>query len=255
MPAANSITVKALDIITAALKEIGVQSPGEAVALDDAADVLQKLQRLIDTFNAREPLIYNVNFQTFTIIPNTQPITIGPGQQFDVNQRPVEIYTASVILNNTQPTQVEIRLNIRDQQWWAAQIVKNLTSTYPTDLYFSPDWPNGGIYLWPIPTQANALLLQMRTVLAEIPTNGYNTNFSLPPGYWDAIVYSLAESICPMFERPCTPDLLRLKNAAIKAILSNNIASPRGKTADAGMPGLQQRGGDFNYISGLPSGY
>lgn len=244
-----------MDIITSAMKEIGVLAPGEAAALDDLADVMQKLQRLIDYFNARDPLIYNVNFQQFVTPPNTQPITIGPGQMFDINQRPREILSASVILNNTTPTQVEIRLNIRDQDWWANQVVKNLTSTYPTDLYYSPDWANGGIYLWPIPTQSNPILLQIPLVLAEFAVNNYNQAFSMPPGYWDAIVYSLAESIGPMFERPTTPDLLRLKAAAIKAIQANNIASPRGTTADAGMPGLKQRGGDFNYISGLPSGY
>jgi len=253
MAAANSITVKVNDIIGAALKEIGQLAAGEAVPIDQAGDVLQKLQRVIDTFNAREPLIYNVNFNTFTIIPNTQPITIGPGQQFDINQRPVEIYSATVILNNTQPTQVEIRLNIRDEQWWANQVVKNLTSTYPTDLYYSPDWPNGGLYLWPIPTDANGMRLEYRTVLAEVTK--YSDNFSLPPGYWDAIVYSLAISICPMYQVPVSQDLRALWQQAMKAILSNNVASPRGTTADAGMPGLKKRGGDFNYISGLPSGY
>jgi hypothetical protein len=253
MPAANSITVTALKIITAAGKEIGAYAAGEQIPIGDAADLLEKLQRVIDTFNARDPMIYNVNFQTFTIIPNTQPITIGPGQMFDVNQRPRDIISASVILNNTQPTQVEIRLNIRDQQWWANQIVKNLTSTYPTDLYYSPDWADGGIYLWPIPTQANAILLQIPLVLGEYTS--YAQQFSMPPGYWDAIVYSLAVALGPMYERPISADLLRLRTEAIKAMQSNNIASPRGITADAGMPGTRQRGGDFNYISGLPSGY
>jgi len=254
MATANSITVTVQDILREGLQEIGQLAAGENLPADQLTDLMRKLQRVIDTFNARDPMIYNVNFQRFDNVPtNTQPITIGPGQQLDVNQRPREIRSATVILNNTQPTQVEIRLNIRDQEWWANQIVKNLTSTYPTDLYYSPDWPNGGVYLWPIPTQQNPLLLQIPLVLAQVtaPSN----QFSMPPGYWDAIVYSLAEAMGPMFNVPISADLLRLKAAAIKAIQSNNVQSPRGKTADAGMPGLQQRGGDFNYISGLPSGY
>jgi hypothetical protein len=55
-----------------------------------------------------------------------------------------------------------------------------------------------------------------------------------------------------MFERPVSPDLQRLTLAAIKAVESNNVKSPRGKTGDAGMPGYGQRG-DFNYYSGMPN--
>lgn len=250
MATANSITVKANDLIVAALQEIGALAAGEQAAPEDSATVLQKLQRLIDRFNAKRTMIYNVNFSVFTLPVNTQPITIGPGAMFDVNQRPVEIVSMSLILNNTTPTQVEIPIHMRDDAWWADQRVKNLTSVLPTDCYYSPDWGNGNIYLWPIPTQVNQVRIESRLVLSEITT--YAQTFSLPPGYWDAIVYSLAESLGPMFQKPATPDLLRLKAYAIQAIESNNIKSPRGKTGDAGMPGVGERG-DFNYYSGMPN--
>jgi len=253
MATANSITVTVEDILREGMQEIGQLAAGENLPADQLTDIMRKLQRVIDTLNARDPMIYNVNFQTFTTPPNVQPISIGPGQTFDINQRPREIRSASVILNNTQPTQVEIRLNIRDQDWWAAQVVKNLTSTYPTDLYYSPDWANGGIYLWPIPTQENPILLQIPLVLAQVTAPG--AQFTMPPGYWDLVVYKLGKAITPMFNAVWTDTLEQLLKEAVKAVESNNVQSPRGKTADAGMPGTQQRGGDFNYISGLPSGY
>jgi hypothetical protein len=248
----NSITVTALDIIKAAMMEIGALAGGETPSDDDAAWVLQKLQRLIDRYNAREPMVYNVNFLLFTLPLNTQPITIGPGAMFDVNQRPVKIESASVVLNPSSSSSVDIPVNVRDEMWWASQRVKNLTSTYPTDLYYSPDWPTGNLYFWPIPMQANGMRLEMRTVLAEI--TAYVQSFSMPPAYWDAIVYPLAVSLCPSFERPASAELIRLEAQAIKAIQTNNIASPRGSTGDAGMPGLGRRG-DFNYVSGLPNGF
>jgi hypothetical protein len=74
----------------------------------------------------------------------------------------------------------------------------------------------------------------------------------MPPGYWDAVVYELAESIGPMFERPISADLLRLKMRAIKAVQGNNVKSPRGTTGDAGMPGIGVHG-DFNYVTGMPN--
>lgn len=251
MASANSITVSALDILNASLFEIGALAAGESAALDDLTWVLTKLQRLLDRYNARRPMIYNVEFQLFTLTPGKQPHTIGPGQDFDVNQRPVRIDSASVVLVQSTAN-VDVPINIRDDAWWADQRVKNLQSTYPTDLYYSPGWPNGECFFWPIPQQANGMRLQFATVLAQVTT--YAQQISMPPGYWDAIVYPLAVSLCPSFERTASADLLRLGGQALKAIETNNIASPRGTTADAGMPGVGRRG-DFNYYSGLPNGW
>jgi hypothetical protein len=247
---ANSITVSAFDIIEAALMEIGVIAAGEPVSLADSAWVLQKLQRLVDRYNARLPMVYNVNFGRFTIPTNTQPITIGPnGANFDVNQRPQSIESVSLILTTPSNTQVELPLNKRDQDWWANNRVKTLKSNIPTDFYYSPDWPNGSLYLWPIPTAANDLRIQTRLILAQFTQ--YTDQFSMPPAYWDAIVYPLAISLCPSYERTASAELIQLSRESIKAIQVNNIASPRGVTGDAGMPGVGKHG-NFNYVSGMP---
>ena len=157
--APNSLTVTAYDLISAALTEIGVQGMDEQLADEDAAWTLRKLQRLIDRYNAREAMIYNVDFFRFTLPVNTQPVQIGPSNSepappFQINQRPVRLYSATLILAGTSP-EVEIPIYVRDDQWWAAQEVKNLPSTLPTDVYFSPGWPNGSLYFWPVPTQVN----------------------------------------------------------------------------------------------------
>lgn len=252
----NSLTVTAQSLITSAMQEIGAISPGEQPSIEDSAWILQKLQRLIDRYNARQPMIYANTFTQFTLPVNLQPVTIGPGidANFQVNQRPVDIETIGVIINTTTPAQVEIWVNKRDKDWWAQQRVKNLTSTLPTDFYYEPDWQSaaglGNIFFWPIPTTTNNVLLQMRTVLTQI-TN-YNQSFSLPPGYWDAIIYPLAVSLCPSFERQATPELIALAKDSLKTIEANNVKSPRGRTADAGMPGTEMRG-DFNYYSGMPN--
>ena len=94
----NSITVTALKLIKAAMREIGALAAGEDPSQDDEADVLEKLQRVIDYFNAREPMVYNVNFTRYSLIVDTQPILIGPGQTFDVNQRPQNIDSITLIL-------------------------------------------------------------------------------------------------------------------------------------------------------------
>lgn len=248
--AANSITVKVLNIITDAMIEVGALAGGETPSLDDSAWILRKLQRLIDRYNARKPMVYNVNFSRFTIPINKQPITIGPdGADFNVNQRPVDIESISLILTSTGDSEIELPLNKRDQDWWAANTIKNLTSTLPTDFYYSPDWDNGQIYLWPIPTAVNDVRIQSRLVLAELTT--YAQNFSMPPAYWDLIVSELAISLCPGFERSASPELIQMQKAALKAVQTLNISSPRLASDAPSQPGNSNARPDFNFLDGL----
>jgi hypothetical protein len=231
------------------MQEIGALSPGETPSNEDQAWVLQKAQRLIDRYNAREPMIYNVNFTLFTLNPSANPLdptTIGPGGNFDANQRPVVIESIGLILDGGSG--VEIPLNRRDDDWWANNRIKGLTSTLPTDYYYSPSWPLGQIFFWPVPTASHQVRLQTREVLAEL--TAYNQSFTMPPAYWDLIVYELAISIGPSFEREASATLIGLWKAAIKAVQVNNISSPRlandapSQTNGAGRP-------DFNFLDGL----
>lgn len=251
MASPNSITVTALDIINAAGQEIGALAGGEAFKNDDLAWVLQKLQRLIDRYNAREPMVYNVNFTVYTLNPPSDPLdptTIGPGGDFDVNQRPVIIESIGLILDDGTPD-VELPLNRRDQDWWANNRIKGLTSTLPTDFYYSPDWPLGSIYFWPVPTASHEVRLQSRLVLTEYMDT--SQSFSMPPAYWDLIVYELAISIAPSFEREPSSTLLALWKAAIKAVQVNNIASPR-LASDSPSSNINGAGRtDFNFLDGL----
>lgn len=233
------------------MQEIGALAAGEQASTDDQAWSLQKLQRVIDQWDSERTKVYANTFTSFALSPNSTPTTIGPTGIFAVNQRPIEIPSIGLQLINTNPTTVEIPLSPRDKDWWAAQRVKNLTSAIPTDYYYEPDWPNGNIWFWPVPNAANNVLVQQRTVLGQI--TAYGQSFSMPPAYWNLIIYELAISLCPSFVRTASPELLSLWRAAVKAVEGNNIKSPRGVTGDVGMPGVRAIGGDFNYYSGGPN--
>lgn len=249
MTTANSITVKSLDIIKSAMFELGSLAAGETPNLDDQAWVLQKTQRLIDEWNAREPMIFNVNFSRFTLPTGKQPITIGPGGDIDVNQRPVTIYSASLILvSGNAQNEIDISINIRDDDWWANQAIKGLESTLPTDLYYSPSWPLGQMFLWPKPTAVNDIRLETREVLT-IPT-AYNTGITLPPAYWNLLIYELAISLGPGFEKEPSPTLLALWKRSLKAVQVNNISSPR-LASDAPTDSHAESVPSWSFLTGL----
>lgn len=248
------MTITALDIITDAFLETGIIAGSETPAADEAAFGLRLLNRMLDQWTARKLNIYSVNFTLYTLTPTLQPHTIGktgnvPAPTFSTTgERPVKIESATLVLN-TGSQAVDVPLSLRDDAWWADQRVKALSTSVPTDLYYSPDWPNGKIYLWPIPTIAYGLRLEFWTTLNELATLA--TAFSLPPGYRDAIVYSLAERLYVPFGHPVNPMTVSLALKARSTIQSPNSKAPRLSTRDYGIPdsGFPRNRPNFNWLT------
>lgn len=243
----------ALQLITSAMQEINILGTGETPEADEANWGLEKLQRLIDRLNAYRQAIYALNFTVFNLIANHAPHTIGPsGADFTFTPRPVRIVSGAFILNaGSSNQQVDDPINIRDQQWWAAQPVKTQTSSIVTDLYYSPDVPNGTINFWPICTIANPVRLEMWTSLVVPLTT--ETQLVLPTGYWDAIVLSLGADLCSAFDAPATvkSDVQERARRAMNIIMGNNAKAPRIRT-DNSMPNSGGVGRpDFDFLTGL----
>jgi hypothetical protein len=241
----------ALDIISNALKEIGAYAPGESVPSAEAFDCLTRLNILLDHYDTRRLLIYNVNFNSYTLIPNHQPHTIGrgtlpnsslPSADFFAD-RPVKIENANLVLTDSSPP-VKVPMNLRNDDWWAAQSVPAVTSNIPTDLYYSPTDPNGSLYIWPVPTFAYDLELETWQMLQSFAT--LQTRLSAPPGYERAITLNLALELAPMFG--ATPSGVTAKNAkdALASIQSVNSTAPLQRTD---VPGPRETP-YFNYLTG-----
>jgi hypothetical protein len=240
---------KGREIISSPLTEIGVLAAGENASAAIAAWGLEKLQRLVDQTNAREELIYNVNFSVFTLTPNHSPHTIGPGGDFNTPLRPVRIKGARYILQSSQP--VDIPIEIVNDQWWLYNPVKSLTSSLSNWLYYSPDVPLGNCYFWPTTTNPDQVRLELWVNLQQAVT--LDTSLVMPQGYWDWLVTELAIQLCPAFNKEPNQALVRNNLQALRAILPNNADAPVISTAGQGIPsGRSQRGRpSFNFLTGL----
>jgi hypothetical protein len=234
-------------VLTDALVELGVYDIAQVPSDADMRVMLGKLNRLLDNWNAERAAVYAETFATFTLVPNQQIHTIGPADStptWEVTQRPVSIDGANVVLNNVSPA-VYTPIAVHDVDWWRGLSVPGVTSQFPTDLYYEASWPLGQVYLWPVPTVAYDVELQLRFVLAEL---GLADEFSLPPGYKDAIVLTVAEQAARSFGKPVDPTL-RMDAAKARArIFANNDVTPRITTNDAGMPSPSRP--YFNYRTG-----
>lgn len=249
-PANQSVSVTPADLIRAALLELGVYAPEDKLSPQDGAWGLEKLQREIDQFNARQEMIFSHSFLQFNLQANHAPHTFGPGGDFNVPVRPVKIVSASFILNSASATPVDSPfINIRDADWWAANPLKSLANSIVTDLYYDPASPLGNCNFWPVCNIANPVRLEIWNSL----TNAISLQAALafPQGYWEAVVTDLAVRLAPSYTRAVSADLKESWNRAMRTIQTNNQGPPQIET-NGGMP--HSRPGarpDFNFLTGL----
>lgn len=253
----------ASDIVLDAAIEIGVVSPGNEDNFpgDQAQWIFRKLNYMLDVWAAKKAYVYTTNFMVFPLIPNLSPILIGPtgSAGWVIPQRPVRIETAALLLNGSTE-EVDCPINIRDDKWWAANQTKSITSSVPTDLYYSANFENGECRFWPVQQNNRNVRLQLWQMLQQYysltdPISGPGTqNGTMPPAYRSAMMHTLAELIAPSFEREVSAALQKAATASRTAVFGNNNLSPRIGTRDYGMPNAGRRGGYFNYGYGGPPG-
>jgi len=239
--------ITARTICEDAAREIGVVGEGNSLGAGDAQFLLGVLNRLLDNWNAERAAVYASAFNSFTLTPSLSPHTIGPtAATFTVTQRPVTLVSAALILSGGS-LDVYLPMNIRDATWWADQTVPGLETSIPTDVYYQPDWPNGKLYFWPVPTVAYQVDLETRVLLSQLILTD---SFDLPPGYRDAVTLTLAEQASRGFGRPVLPDLMASAAKSRARIFANNDVTPGIVTDDSGMPSSE--GSYFNWRSGMP---
>ena len=239
------MAITAADICRAALLDLNIFEPSDAVSNDDLAFVLTKLNRILDNWNADRQAVYADAFTTDTLTPALSPHTIGPTGTWVTSQRPESIEGASLIFPTANKPEVAITL--RDADWYNALSIPTLSTANPTDLYYEPDWPNGKLFFYPVPSSAYQVSLWTRLVLAQL---ALTDTFTLPPGYQDAITLTLSEDIASTYEKPVPAVLARKAVDARARVFTANTVIPRLDTQDSGMPTASGSGGNGTYYSG-----
>jgi hypothetical protein len=241
------------DLLYIAFREARILLRPQAVnSTPELNDGMMFLNQQIDYWSARGCYAWTTTFLSLSLVPGHQPYLIGPGltaPDFNVPPpRPVKIHSSNVILTGSTP--VDIPMMIRDNAWWAANQNKSLTSTFPTDVYYEPDVPNGQLWFWPISTSANGVRLEVWVVLQQF--QNLTDPFVAPPAYQAAVTLTLGEELCDIWGTQCPPNLPRRALKARDALQSNNNLAPRIASADWGT--FSSPSGDFNYQTGtLPS--
>jgi hypothetical protein len=241
--------IVAQDVVTAALIDIRVARAGDVINPEDLAFGMSKLNRLLDRWNADPRARFNYGFAAYALTPNHQPHTIGPtNADFTVTARPATIRAANLILTDVSPV-VRRPIDLIDDEQWATIAVQGITSTIPTMLYYSPDWPvasgNGSIYLWPVPTTAYQLEILTAGLFAFLEAQD---TFWMPFGYLDALTLTLSEELAPGFGQTVGSSMADSARSGRDLIFGNNDDVPRLHTADAGIGSSSGSSSAFNWL-------
>lgn len=209
------------DIVNDAMYACGALGASETVSADDAALVLRRLNRMLDSWSTVKELCFETFFDSFPMVAGTQSYSTTLSSA----GRPLEVNEMRVTLNNVDYP-IEI---VGDAEW--SRIPYKLVQALPYKCWIDTGFPNTTYNFYPIPEQAYTCYVGQRRPLTN--TIALATTLSFPPGYEKALVDSLAVDIAPSFRRPVTPDM-QAAAAAAKQVLRTINYTPELMAADFG---------------------
>lgn len=207
------------DLITRALRLIGAYGSGESADGNDATDALLALNQMIDGWSADNLMVYQRQEQAFALTGGKPAYAIGPTGDF-ITQRPIDIEYAFTRDANG----IDRSVAVIAQDRFAQISLKAIPNTFPTCLKNDNAYPNATITLYPYPATGLTIYLGMLQVLNDFADLGQLIN--MPPGYEEAITFSLAELIAPEYDRQASATVARLAATSRGRIRSLNLPTP-----------------------------
>lgn len=182
------------DIITGALRLIGVVAEGENPSPETAADALSAMNQMIESWNTERLSVFATEDQVFSWPATEISRTLGPTGDF-VGNRPILVDDATYFRDPT--TGVSYGLELINQQQYNGIALKTVRSTYPQVMWVNMTYPNIEMYIYPVPTR----VLEFHFVSVETLSQPaiLATMLTFPPGYLRAFRYNLACELAPEF--------------------------------------------------------
>ena len=209
------------DIIRAAMRLIQVSAVDTDLTASELKDGLESLNRMIDAWSLEELMLYQVIREQFPLVSGKNPYSIGYGGDFNTS-RPTKIVGAYLTLNNGS-IPVDYPMIVLNYDDYNSIRLKTLSTNFPGYIYFQPSFPIGEVYIYPIfapndpSTQGPAYITLTSWKPFDMIVDPTAT-ISLPPGYWEAIVFNLAIRIAEEYQFSIRQTTFQLANESLKKI-------------------------------------
>jgi len=203
------------DLIRAAMRLIQVSAVDTDLTASELRDGLESLNRMIDAWALEELMLYQVTRETFPLAASQLSYSVGIGGDFDT-VRPTKIVGAYLTIS-TGAIPVDYPMQVIGYDDYNDIRLKTLQTNFPSYCYYEPAFPLGNLYVYPVCAVSNeSITLTSWKPLAMIadPT----ATVSLPPGYWEALVFNLAIRIAEEYQFDIRPTTVALAESALKKI-------------------------------------
>jgi hypothetical protein len=245
----------AQQLILSALRKTGALRSGQNMSAAELSDSLQVLQDMLDAWNAERLMVFVV--QRIVNDQKGVPLSVQAGQQTyklgNINgnedfllPRPPRLERVSIVYSAAQFTPNEIAMDMYDDVQWQSVPNKTTPSLLPQICYveISADGTDYLLNFWPIPTQANPIVLYAWSSLNQFPN--LQAKFFFPPAYNRAITMNLAVDLAMEFGTDLTKFPLVIKEAGkSKAVIQAMNLPMKEAYCDEGILGAGGRRGNI----------
>lgn len=214
------MTVTAGDLIRGAMGKIRALGVGETPSAEDAEDCLAALNDMLDTWSTEQLIVYALSTDQKVLTIGQANYTIGAGGDINTT-RPDSIIAESSFLRDSNGYDTPLKPLTKEQ--YNAIPLKSTPNGPPGYVYYDPTYPLGTIFFFYPPDQAytaNIVSAKPFTAFADI-----SADVAFPPSYVEAMKFSLAVRIAPMFGKVVAPDVLAFATNLKAAIKSRTFAS------------------------------
>ena len=210
-----------LDLIKRSLRLLGVYGSGESIPSDEASDAQIAMNAMLEDWRNEKLMAYAMRDESLTMVTGQASYGLGPTGDL-VTTRPVKIDNAYI---RDASTDYPVEIVSRDQ--WDGIPDKTNDSDIVQHLLFEGTMPDATIQVWPVPTTANVLHLRTWLPLATV---SLTDTITLPPGYENAITYSLALYLAPEYGIDAKPSVMQIASRSLAGIKRINQREIRSKS-------------------------
>lgn len=239
----------ALDLIQDSLEKIQAYAPGETIGDADAQRALNVLNNMIDSWSTESLTVFAYQEQSTVLAIGKVQYTIGQTGSPDLSlPRPIRLLSGpgSARVEDSGGNRYDVDVLTQDQfnRIWN---ISNTTSSWPTALFYDPQFPLGILKIYPAPNQGGMTLF-WDSYLALAQFASLFALVSFPPGYKLALVDTLARRLWRYFKKTSEPIPQDIINDASGA--KRNIKRVNNREVELGFdPALYVRGQGYNVYS------
>lgn len=206
-------------MIVSALIKIGEKPVGGTLNANEQTEYLQRLNQMLELWANDGLACYATQTDTKALTANDGTYTIGSGGDINVTW-PTHIASAWTV----DGSNVTRGIDIVGNDEWAEIMLKQLSGTYPSKLWYDNSYPLGTIYLWPLPISGLTLNIMSYQRLQSFAL--ISTTVNLPPGYERAIIDNLAIDLAQGLTEP-SATLVESAKKSLALLKKNHVEVPK----------------------------